>query len=274
MAELVFNVDNTALETVRALTIKANFEEMEAELQEAISPYEHMVVTEDDLPQAKTDRARLNKVLKNIGEHRKMVKRFFMEPYELFEQNCKRLTAICDRGIANLDSQIKEYENAAKAKKMQMLHGYFDSLPKKHGEYADFSECENPKWANVTYSVTDAMREIENYVLRVDTDVEALLDLESKYEHALLEEYQKTGDISAALMLKQRLERSDKIMEEKRKAAAEENLPTAPIGAADESSKYSPCSYNIVCRRQDDEDALFAFCVKRGLTITKGGNVL
>lgn len=301
MAELIFDIDNSSLETVRALNIGANFDEMEAALTELIEPYKNMIVTEDDLPQAKTDRAKLRKVSGNIDDRRKLVKKIYSEPLKVFEENCKRLTAVCDQGINNLDCQIKEYENSAKEKKIQALRDYFDGLPKQHPGYARFSDCENPKWANLTYSFEDAQKEIENYVLRVDTDVTAILALESKYEPALLDEYRKTCDVSATLMLKQRLEQSERIMEEKRLAAelaeqqrrqAEEQrriaaekarqehaseIPpshTAQQKSVYEDDKYAPCSFNVICRRQADEDALFNFCVERGITITKGGNVL
>lgn len=224
MAELQLIVDNTALEAVHNLQLKANFDDVESALAELIEPYKNMVVMEEDIPQAKTDRAKIRKVSNSIDEHRKMVKKMYSEPLKVFEENCKRLTAVCEQGITNLDTQIKKYENQAKAKKLNGLEAYFDSIEKKYPEYCSFSECENPKWTNLTYPVEDAQREIENYIQCIETDIDAIKALDSKYELTLLDEYKRKGNVSAALMLKQRLEESERQAEEKRQKALEAEL--------------------------------------------------
>ena len=65
--------------------IKWNKEELEAAVRQKMANYENTVYTEDNIKQAKADRAELNKLTKAIEERRKMVKKIINEPYEIFE---------------------------------------------------------------------------------------------------------------------------------------------------------------------------------------------
>ena len=215
MAELVFNIDSTALETIQSLSIKANFEEMKAALAEVVEPYKSVLVTEETVPVAKADLAKLRKVVKAIEDRRKLFKKMYTEPLTAFEDKCKELVAVCNQGINNLDDQVKGYETRAKQKKMLMLTEYFDAhntVP----EYLAIEDVANPKWVNITYDVETIHMEIDNAIARTATDVDAIKAFGSRHESMLLDEYKKTHDITAVLGLKKRIEDSE------REAAAKE----------------------------------------------------
>lgn len=223
MAELIFDVDNSTLEKVSGLQIKANFDEMKAALTEIIAPYKGMIVTADDLPQAKADRAKINKVVKSIDERRILCKKIYTEPLTEFENKCKELVAICKEGVNNLDGQIKAYEGETKRRKMQMLTEYFDAN-NKYPEYLSIEDVTNPKWVNATYPVETAQMEIDNAILRTQSDIEAIHSLGSKFEELLLTEYRKTHDMTAVLRRKAEMEKVEQIALEnaKRQKEAEE----------------------------------------------------
>lgn len=293
MAELVFNVDNTALEAVKALQISANFEEMETALQEVVDPYKNLIVSEDGIAQAKTDRARLRKLSTSIDDRRKLVKKIYSQPLAIFEDNCKRLTSICAEGINNLDGQVKEYEAREKALKIRDLTDYFDNLPKRHPEFMQFEDCVNPKWTNVTYPIEQAQTEIENYVLKVDNDIDAIKALGSKFEPMLLEEYQKTADVSAVLLLKKRAEDAEAEVkrreeeaekarlqaEQERIAAAQKNQQEVPkVQTAEQTVPASESAsvkkaYMVICKTPDEEEALLTFCKLRGMQCEWRGDI-
>lgn len=297
MAELVFNVDNTALETVKALQIKANFDEMEKALAEVVEPYKNLIVSEDGIAQAKTDRAKLRKLSTSIDDRRKLVKKIYSQPLVIFEDNCKRLTSICAQGIDNLDGQVKEYEAKAKAQKIYELTQYFDNLPKRNPQFMQFEACVNPKWTNVTYPAEQAQTEIENYVMKVDNDIDAIKALDSKYESMLLDEYKKTGDISSVLLLKKRAEDAEREAERKaaeaeesRRRAEEERLrveaekermqeqkkaeqtPVHEVEHAKEPARFAKV-YMVVCRSPEQEEALINFCKNREMEFVWKGDI-
>ena len=108
MAELNFIVDQTALEVIRNTQLSANFAEMKEALTEFIEPYTHVIVSEDGIAEAKADRAKINSVAKHIDDYRKLVKKVYTEPLKLFEDKCKELTSICDKGKVNIDEQLND----------------------------------------------------------------------------------------------------------------------------------------------------------------------
>lgn len=203
--EVNFKVSQTALDVVRNTVIEANFEETKAALLEMVKPYAGMIVTEDAISSAKSDRAKIRKVEQNIDSYRKTVKNVYTQPLKEFEEKCKQLTSICKDASDNLDGQIKEFDERRKQEKIGVLKAYFDNLPKKHPEYAFWERIMNPKWANATSRDDDAKSLIDGYVAAVDSDVEVILSLESPFEDYLLTEYKNGKNISQVMQIAQQM---------------------------------------------------------------------
>ncbi len=230
--EVNFKVDQTALDLVKNTVIEANFEETKTALMDMVKPYAGMIVTEDAVSSAKTDRAKIRKVEQNIDSYRKTVKNIYTQPLKEFEDKCKQLTSICKTASDNLDSQIKEFDERKKQEKLDALKAHFDALPKKHAEYAFWERIMNPKWGNATAREDDAKSLIEGYVAAVDSDVDVILSLESPWEDYLLTEYKNGKSISQVMQIaqqmrqaaerKQREEAERKRLEEERIAAEAE----------------------------------------------------
>ena len=222
MAELNFIVDQNALQTIQDTKLSANFEEMETALNEFVAPYEKLIVSEDAVSSAKNDRAKLRSVASHIDSYRKSVKAIYQTPLKEFEEKCKRLTGIIDRGVTNLDAQVKEFEQKKKEEKLFLLHDYFENQQKgmKYPDYITWEQIENPKWGNVTYTVESAHKDIDLACMSVDKDVQQIIDMSSEFQIALLDNYKKTHDIFGTFHLQERLA-SQKLQEEKRQAELE-----------------------------------------------------
>lgn len=207
MAELNFVVDQTALQTIQNTKLTANFEEMETALKEFVAPYESLIVTEDAVSLAKNDRAKLRSVANHIDSYRKSVKSIYTTPLKEFEEKCKRLTGIIDKGVSNLDGQVKEFEEKRKEEKLFLLRDYFDNQQKnmKHPEYISWELVENPKWGNVTYSTENAHKDIDIACMGTDKDVDDILALSSEFQLSLLDEYRRTHNVFDAFHLQERL---------------------------------------------------------------------
>lgn len=222
MAELKFVIDNNALDIIRNTPINANFDEMKAALTEFVEPYENLIVSEDAIPEAKADRAKLNKVEKSIDEYRKMVKRAYTEQFSGFEDKCKELTGIVSKASAKIDMQVKAYEERKKDEKLMNLRIFFNDM-NDVPEYLKFEDIENPKWGNVTYSMDQCMDEIKRAVEDTKLNIETIKGLHSEYELSLLQRYKETHKIADAIALngqlyqaKERAERERKIAEQMR----------------------------------------------------------
>lgn len=90
--------------------IDFNYEELHDQLEIAIKPYENLVVVEEDVKGAKVIRAKLNKFKKAIDDERKRIKKEYSRPLKEFEDEVKALIAIVDKGVDNIDNQIKAIE--------------------------------------------------------------------------------------------------------------------------------------------------------------------
>ena len=198
MAELNFEM-RTDLAPIRSITLDANFDELGAKLTELMAPYKTMVVTEDAIPAAKKDRAEIRRIASRIDEERRTVKKIYSEPVKVFEEKCKKLTAILDEAAQNIDSQIKEVEERNRNAKLETLHKYFDKTVNDMAEYLSWEDVFDKRWGNSTFTVENAMAEIVAKVLGCRNDVSAIMELKSPFEVELLSMYQTTHDISACI---------------------------------------------------------------------------
>ena len=225
MAEITFVIDQTALDTVKNTKLTANFDEMEAALTESIAPYEKLIVSEDAITEAKNDRARINKTKGNIDSYRKLVKGIYTEPLKQFEEKCKALCAICDRGLQNIDHQLADFEERRKEEKKSFLEDYFHTVSEEmaYPEYLSLEDVLHPKWENKGTSLDECKKYIDERTAKVDMEVGAIRNLHSEWETALLNEYQRTLDFFAVVTLNDQLtQKAQQEAERKRKQQEEQ----------------------------------------------------
>ena len=148
--------------------IEWNSEEIRKQVQMMMSAYTDVVYTEDTMKAAKDDRATLNKFKKVIedrrkdarygaglhrGDRRKEVKKKCMEPYEQFEKEVKEITALIDKPIGMIDSQIKEYEEKQKAEKKSQIQAAYDESIGDFGNDLPFERVFDTRYLNATFSL-------------------------------------------------------------------------------------------------------------------------
>lgn len=260
-----FQVSQEALAVVRNTVIEANFAECEAALTEMMEPYKTMVVTADGIAAAKNDRASIRKVAGRIDEMRKTVKKAYSEPLKAFEDKCKALIGICDEGAANLDGQIKTFEDREKADKIAALHEEYLKLADEETLiYRPWESVVNPKWANKGYSADDAREEIEAAIFYSKKDIETIREMGGEDTAYLLDIYKQTRELTAVVRkaseLKTMREREAARKREAEEAAARakerfEQVATtahAPIVEARDEPKDEPLvtvSFKVTCTK-------------------------
>ena len=95
-----------------AACINFNYAEIKQQLEEQMEIYKGMEYTDDTIKEAKTDRATLNKLSKEIDDRRKAVKKEYNKPLDAFESQVKDLLSIIKEPIEIIDSKVKDYEAA------------------------------------------------------------------------------------------------------------------------------------------------------------------
>ena len=263
MAEINFQIDSAALQTIREVVPKANFDETKAALTEMVHPYTVMLVTEDTIDSAKADRARVNKVKGTIDSYRKMVKAAYNEPYKKLEEKFKELTAVCDKGLENIDAQLADFEERRKEEKRSLLEDYFQTVCEKmaYPEYLSFEDALHPKWENKGTSLDECKKYIDERIAKVDMEVRAIRNLRSPWETALLNEYQKSLDFFAVVALNEQLtEKAQQESERKRKQQEEQARREAEAEKAKETianvkeSKVASDDFEAVIQKAIDAD--------------------
>lgn len=203
--------------------IKWNKEELEAAVRQKIANYENVVYTEDNMKQAKSDRAELNGLIKDIEDRRKIVKKIINEPYILFEAELKDILALIQEPVRLIDKQVKAFEDQQKEEKKSKIRAAYDEVIGDLAQVLPFEKVFDGRYLNQTYKLVTAQTDIKAKIEKVRTDLETIDSLDSKYKLNAKDVYIKTLDLSKALAENKRLsDLEEKLEAEKRRNAEEE----------------------------------------------------
>ena len=151
-----------------------NKAELEANVRSIVEAYQGLVYTEDTVSDAKNDRAALRKLLNEIEDRRKLVKKKCMEPYEVFENDLKDVTVLIKEQISIIDGQVKEYENGVKEEKKARLQDVYAETIGELAEVLPFERVFETQYLNVSFKESKAATEIQEKIQRVKSDLAAI----------------------------------------------------------------------------------------------------
>ena len=199
--------------------IEWNREEFKTLVESAMERYNGIAFTEEQMKEAKAERAELNALKKAISDKRVQVKNEIMAPYTRFENEVREITDLIDKPIAEIDRQIKAYEDNRKAEKRESLKRYFDKIAGdlESDGVLSFEKIFDSRYLNATVSLAKAKKDIESKIERVRADLRTVESVEDEYKVIIRDIYQKTLDIGAAMSEMYRL-KDLKRKEEERKA--------------------------------------------------------
>lgn len=240
----------TDLTPLKEFNIEANFEECRAWLTENLEPYRGMVVTEDGIGTAKKYRATIRAVASRIDECRKMAKAAALASYQPFEEKCKALTALCEESAANLDGQIKAFDEARKNAKRQELEAFYRERIGELGEYLPWEAVFDKRMLNATFSEEQARKDILVAIAKCESSIESIRGLHSEFEAALLEEYRQTHDLSTVLQREQALKRVKEIEEKRRAEQAERRRQEEARNAAEQAAAEAKAKAAVAASQQ------------------------
>lgn len=186
-------------------SIDWNFEELKQEIEVKAADYMNLVYSDDQIKEAKKDRADLNKFKKALEDKRKDVKAQVMDPYKDFETKIKELVGIVDKAVDNIDSQIKGYEEGLRQAKEKRCREIFGELVGDLDRVVTFEKVFNPKWLNRSTSEKSIKEEIEGILDKVDKELKAINSYMSPFIYEMKEEYLKEFNLTAAIEVKNKL---------------------------------------------------------------------
>ena len=159
------------IKKVTSATVESNVNELDLYMQETKSKYSNWVVVESEITNAKEERAKLNKLEKNLSDIRKQVQKEGLTAINDFIEKIKESEKDVKTLSKNIDEQIKSFEEQEIDKKLkevsEIKNRIFESNKKLEGFFTP-----NKKWENKTFKIKDVETEIQ----------EMFYSLNKKYE--------------------------------------------------------------------------------------------
>lgn len=201
--------------------IQFNYDELKQELTEKVSMYETMVYTDDQIKQAKADKASLNKLKKALNDERIRREKEYLQPFNEFKAKINEIISIIDKPVAVIDKQVKEYEEKCKEDKRQTILEYFDTRKPSCPEWLTIEQIFDDRWLNASTSMKSIKDNIDGWINRINGELTTLESL-PQFSFEATEEYKRTLDINRAIAEGKRLADIQKRKEEQERLKAEQ----------------------------------------------------
>ena len=199
-----------------------NYEELKTVLTEKCHHYETVVYTDDDIKQAKSDRADLNKLKKALNDERIRLEKEYMIPFKTFKAQIDEIISIIDKPAALIDSRVKEFEQKKKEEKKQQIAELFAEF--NFPDYITLEKIWDDAWLNSSCSMSRVKEDFKTVAYKDEKAVSMLKEL-PEFSFEALEYYKKCLDVTQAMEKATEYSR----MEKAKKAAAEKKIEEAEV---------------------------------------------
>lgn len=219
MNQLTFRLEHPIEELIPAM-IEFNNEELLNKARELAEQYSSAVYTEEMIPQAKDDRARLNALIKAINDERIRIGKVYNEPYNVFKSKVDEVLACLQKPANLIGEQLSAYESERKARKRADIENYFKSTIGDLATFVPFEKIFNEKWLNASASMKSITSEIDKMVEGIWSGLMTIEALKSEDETTLKAYFFRTLDLGQTLLENERLKTEKKRIEEAKAQAA------------------------------------------------------
>lgn len=198
--------------------IQFNFEEIKLEISEKLKKFENLVYTDDQVKDAKSDRASLNKLKKALQDEKTRRKKEYLKPFEDFESKINEIIKLIDAPVSLIDKQVKEFEEKKKADKRIEIGSFWETT--EHPEWLTLAKLFDERWLNATYTMKQIQADINGWINRINSEIKTLQQLED-FSFEAIETYKRSLDMNQAIAEGKRLADIQKRKEEEARRKAE-----------------------------------------------------
>lgn len=143
-----------------------NFEELKTELEAKADYYGSLAYTDEQIEDAKADRAKLNKFKNTVNSERIKKEKEFMELFNGFKSQVNELIAIVEKPIAVIDERIAAYSDEQKAKKQKAIEELFSQIGFQN--FVTLEKIWDPKWLNASTSMKSIEEQMRSRMYQMD----------------------------------------------------------------------------------------------------------
>jgi hypothetical protein len=217
--------------------LESNIDDLTKLLETRLVKYKNLVVTEEDIKGAKSDRANLNKLKKALSDERIAQKKRFLTPFEEFEKKCKNAEKLIDDASSSIDIQIKTFEEKEKEAKANEIHKIYNENFAEYSKLVPLSKIWDDKWLNTTFTLKKIEETIKELKAQIDDHIKIIDNLKSEFVEQLKDTYFNTLDLASVLSENERLYQRKRDMEELEKLREQQrNLFTEAVEFAKEEA--------------------------------------
>ena len=173
-----------------------NHEEIEKAVAEKMSYYKGLVYSDDQIIEAKKDRAALNKFVAALKSKDREIKKLCLQPYEEFHEKMLQIIAQVEEPAALIDKQVKEYEDAQRAAKLEEIRKLYEA--KCFQPWVTLERIMNQSWLNKSYSLKKVEADLSTIQHSIGEDI-LIINQMGEGQPAALREYQRTLSKTAAV---------------------------------------------------------------------------
>ena len=233
--------------------ITFNYEELKAELTDKVKTYETLVYNDEQIKEAKADKAALNKLKKALNDERIRREKEYMQPFNSFKAQINEIIGIIDRPLAVIDAQVKSYEEKQKQEKMEQIRALWSEMEVPDG--LTFENVFIDKMLNISYAMSHVKQKMLDDISRFNRDIATLSDL-PEFGFEAVEVYKSTLDVNKAITEAKRMSEMAKAKaarEAEMKARAEAEEQARLAAEADQKKQYEmPSVEEIPAPVQED----------------------
>ena len=178
-----------------------NADEISEEIEKKVGYYKSLVYTDEQIIEAKKDRATLNKFIAALKAKDSEIKKLCLAPYDAFHARMLQLIKQVEEPAALIDKQVKGFEEDQKHQKHDAIEELFKS--KGFQPWVKLDNIWNPKWLNKSYSIKQVDADMNSIMYKIGEDI-FLINKQGDGVQAALSEYKRTLDVRAAVAAAER----------------------------------------------------------------------
>ena len=200
-------------------TLTTNALQLRDHVAETLERYTPENYSEDNVDQAKADRAILNKAAKELNDRRIQLERDWNAPLQEFKGIIGDTVKMISDGSAKIDAVVKGVESKAKAEKRAAIEELWD---RKGITLLPLSKLWDDKWLNKTKRLPAVEKEIGEKLLKIEAELDTLAAVDTEDGEVLRAYYLDCLDLQRTLAYSATLKNNrQRLQEEQARRQAE-----------------------------------------------------
>ena len=169
--ELTLRLETPIEKLVPAMIAFNNAELMEG-VKARLVAYQGKTYDAESINEARGDRSTLNKFSKALNDERLRIKKIYTMPLDKFTKEINEVIAVVDSCTAEIDAQVKAWENGCKERKLAEIKAYFaEVFPAELSAFISYEKIHQNEWLNASKSMAAIKKEINATIEKIKTEL-------------------------------------------------------------------------------------------------------